>query len=527
MDLFSKRVAIYARYSTEHQREASLEDQIALCKERAEREGWQIVKIYQDAAIYGKSLNRPNYQNLLSDAKNNHFDIVLASGTDRFSRDMGDSARFFELMTFHRIIIVTLTEGKVDKTMIGFKSIMSEMMISDVAFNTKRGLRGRVKLGKNPGGNAYGYKVIDNGPEGEHGDREIIEAEAKIVRRIFEDYANGISPRKLAQNLNAENIPGIAGRTWKDTTIRGQVSQQTGILNNELYIGQIVWNKRTFSKHPETRKRLSRLNPKEFWVRKEVPDLRIISDELWDSVKKRQKQMTIVMARDENGNALNRAHRKKHLLSGLIFCKSCGSKYVITGVNQYGCSNYKRGSATCNNNRKIDRKLAERQVLKTLKTSLYTPENMECFAKAYKAEQTRLYNQKNQEHEHLSTELKTIETKINNLVEALACAKGSAAISKALAQHEARLLELQNKMQETPATQKPITLTPNLHNLYKSRINDLQKTLSKEGINSQAAEIIQKLIGRVEVIPRGTDTRGADLKVIGNLEQAIELTRAS
>ena len=527
MNSFSKRVAIYARYSTQHQPQASLEDQIALCKERADREGWQVVKVYQDAAISGKSLDRTNYQCLLSDAKNNHFDIVLASSVDRFSRHMADSSNFFDLLTFHNISIITLIEGKVDKTMIGFKAIMSEIMIADVAFNTKRGLRGRVKLGKNPGGNAFGYKVINNGSEGEHGDREIIESEAHIVRRIFEDYANGISPRKLAQNLNAENIPGIAGRTWKDTTIRGQVSQQTGILNNELYIGQIVWNKRTFSKHPETRKRLSRLNPKEFWLRKEVPDLRIISDQLWDRVKKRQEQMTIVMARDEHGNALNRVHRKKHLLSGLLFCNTCGSPYVITGIDQYGCSNHKRGSATCSNNRKVDRKLAERHVLKTLKTSLYNQENMECFAKAYKAEQVRLYNQKNQEYEHLSTEVKAVESKINNLVEALASANGSAAISKALAQYENRLLELQIQIQAIPASPKPITLTPNFHDLYKSRLNHLQKTLSKEGISSQAAEIIQKLIGRVEVIPRGSDSKGADLKVIGNLEQALHLSRAS
>lgn len=152
---------------------------------------------------------------------------------------------------------------------------------------------------------------------------------------------------------------------------------------------------------------------------------------------------------------------------------------------------------------------------------------MECFAKAYKAEQTRLYTQKNQEYKHLSTELKTVENKINNLVEALASANGSPAISKALTQYEERLLELQIKMQETPASPKPITLTPNFHDLYKSRLNHLQKTLSKEGISSQAAEIIQKLIGRVEVIPRGSDSKGADLKVIGNLEQALHLSRAS
>ena len=237
--------------------------------------------------------------------------------------------------------------------------------------------------------------------------------------------------------------------------------------------------------------------------------------------------MTVVMARDEHGNALNRVHRKKHLLSGLLFCNRCGSSYVITGIDQYGCSHYKRGPATCSNNRKVDRKLAERHVLKTLKTSLYTQENMECFAKAYKAEQTRLYTQKNQEYKHLSTELKTVENKINNLVEALASANGSPAISKALNQYEDRLLELQNKMQETPTTPKPITLIPNLHDLYKSRLNDLQKTLAQEGISSQAAEIIQKLIGRVEVIPRGSDTKGADLKVIGNLKQALHISQAS
>ena len=99
-------------------------------------------------------------------------------------------------------------------------------------------------------------------PEGRPltGERRINAQEAAIVRRIFEDYAAGVSPRAIAKRLNAEGVPGPR-RKWGPSTIHGNRQRGTGILNNELYIGRLVWNRLRYVKDPETGKRVSRLNP--------------------------------------------------------------------------------------------------------------------------------------------------------------------------------------------------------------------------------------------------------------------------
>ncbi|WP_245419826.1 recombinase family protein [Phyllobacterium salinisoli] len=79
--------------------------------------------------------------------------------------------------------------------------------------------------------------------------------------------------------MNREGVPGPLGRTWGDTSIRGHVSRGTGIINNELYAGVLVWNRLRFVKDPSTGKRVSRLNPESAWIRTEVPHLRIVDDE--------------------------------------------------------------------------------------------------------------------------------------------------------------------------------------------------------------------------------------------------------
>jgi len=89
------------------------------------------------------------------------------------------------------------------------------------------------------------------------GGRVIDDAEAAIVRRIFEAFATGKSPRAIARELNAERIPGPGGRPWSDTTIRGHTLRRTGILHNELYIGRLVWNKQRYVKEPSSGKRLA------------------------------------------------------------------------------------------------------------------------------------------------------------------------------------------------------------------------------------------------------------------------------
>jgi DNA invertase Pin-like site-specific DNA recombinase len=134
----------------------------------------------------------------MRDALNGRFDIVLAEALDRFSRDQEDTAGLFKRLTFAGVSIVTLAEGDITHLHVGLKGTMNALFLKDLADKTRRGLRGRVELGKSGGGLCFGYRVTRATHDGVAGtgDREIVAAEAEVIRRIFRDYAAGLSPRR-------------------------------------------------------------------------------------------------------------------------------------------------------------------------------------------------------------------------------------------------------------------------------------------------------------------------------------------
>ncbi len=109
------RTAIYARYSSDLQSEASIEDQVRLCRERIEQDGGKLVEVYTDAAISGGAMvNRPGMQALLRDAKLGSFDTVVVEALDRMSRDQEDMAAIFKRISDSEVSIVTLADGEIN-----------------------------------------------------------------------------------------------------------------------------------------------------------------------------------------------------------------------------------------------------------------------------------------------------------------------------------------------------------------------------------------------------------------------------
>ncbi|MDA8250231.1 MAG: recombinase family protein, partial [Rhodospirillales bacterium] len=236
------RAVIYARYSSENQSASSIDDQIRLCREFVARQGWTVAQVYTDAAISGATALRPGYQALLAGAQKRGFDVVVAEALDRLSRDQEDVAGLYKRLRFAGIRIVTLAEGEITELHVGLKGTMNALFLKDLAAKTHRGLRGRVEAGRSGGGNAYGYRVVRRlGADGQlvAGEREINVAEAAVVTRIFRAYAAGVSPKRIAFELNAEGIPGPRGGAWSQSTLNGNRARGTGVLNNELYIGRL------------------------------------------------------------------------------------------------------------------------------------------------------------------------------------------------------------------------------------------------------------------------------------------------
>src|SRR5262245_25188993 len=191
-------VGIYARFSSDLQRDASIVDQLRECRAFVKDRRWKVVEEFSDARITGATKHRPGLTRLVAAALAGKFQVIVAESLDRISRDQEDTAGLFKRLSFAGIKIWTLAEGEIGHLAVGFKGTMNALYLKDLADKTRRGLRGRVEEGHSGGGKSYGY---DPRPDGA---RAINPVEAKIVIRIFAAYANGASPQAIAKALNAE-----------------------------------------------------------------------------------------------------------------------------------------------------------------------------------------------------------------------------------------------------------------------------------------------------------------------------------
>lgn len=508
------RVALYARYSSEMQSVSSIEDQFRVCRDHAAREKWKVVGTYKDAAISGASVTlRAGIQALLQDAQAGKFDLVLAEALDRISRDQADVAVIYKHLKFAGMRIVTLAEGEISELHVGLKGTMNALFLKDLAAKTHRGLRGRVEKGKAGGGLCYGYDVVKRlSSEGVQvrGERKINEAEAAIVRRIFREFAAGKSPRAIAADLNSEGIPGPFGRAWGDTTIRGHVCRGTGILNNELYAGVLVWNRLRYIKNPATGKRVSRINPEAEWIRTEVPELRIVDEGLWQSVRQRQAE---VAKQFENVTKGVRAYRAKHvnelrrpsfLFSGLLKCGCCGGQYGIVTNDRYGCLNrYRRG--TCYNGRTIRREDIERRVLTGLGEKLVSADAVAVAVRSY-AEALNQQNRERRVQAELDQKaLAKVERAIAGIMAAIEDGMYQPAMKARMEDLERQKAEIMGQMAQVPADVPDVH--PNIAEIYKAKVIHLTEALADPELRAEAAEAIRSLVGEVVLTPG--EKRGA------------------
>ena len=375
-----RRAAIYARYSTDMQRERSIDDQVALCREYARKNGLRIIQSYSDRAQTSASLvGREGIMSLIDDAKARKFDVVIVEALDRISRDQEDLAGVFKRLSFANVEIVAVHEGVADAVQVGIRGLLGSMFLSDLKHKVRRGMAGVVNDGRVAGGNAYGYDVVPGKP----GERTINEEQAAVIRRIFREYVDGASPRDIAGRLNAEGVPPPRGSKWNASTINGSKNRSYGILVNALYNGQIVWNRVHMVRDPDTGKRVSRFNPESDWKIAEAPHLAIVDRETYNAAQARKADRTRLV---EQGASTKKA---KRLLSGLLRCSSCGSGMASVGFNggrlRVQCSQ-NRESGSCDNNRKYNAERIEHAVVTGILSKLEDEEAAERYIRDYVAE---------------------------------------------------------------------------------------------------------------------------------------------
>jgi site-specific DNA recombinase len=514
------RVAIYARYSSDNQRDASIADQVRLCRLFASQERWAVEEEYADHAVSGATLLRPGFQALMRDALRKRFDVVLTESLDRLSRDQEDTAGLFKRLTFVGVRVVTLAEGEISHLHVGLKGTMNALFLKDLADKTRRGLRGRVEQGKSAGGLCYGYRVTHTVRNGtlSTGEREVDHDQALIVQRVFGDYAAGISPKEIAKRLNREGVQGPAGAAWSPSTIHGNAARGTGILNNELYVGRLIWNRQHFVKDPDTGRRVARMNPKSEWTSTDVPDLRVIGEDLWQAVKSRQASVRRVRAA-EASTTFSTFRRPKYIFSGLTKCGECGGGYIMYWRERLACFNA-RSRGTCTNRLTIGRREVEERVLRALREKLMRKDLFEEFCREYTRELNRLRMAQRGGLSRARHELARVERELRQLVQAIKDGLPPHTIKNEFVSLEAQREDLERQVQ---APEPQPLLHPNMADVYRDKVTSLCVALEQgDRVRTEAHEAIRGLIEAIELKPDGS-TLGITLK--GNLAGMLTLAQ--
>ena len=277
------RAALYARYSTDLQREASLEDQFRQCERTARVNGFTVVARFSDAGISGGTAERPGYQGLLAAARRREFDVVVTEDVSRLWRNRAtygqDSAELEDL----GLQLVTCVGDDTRRDgwglMLTIKAAMAEHQRRETSYRTRRALEGLALAGRHLGGRRYGYYGARKRPsDPEPG--SVNPVEAAVVRRIFEERAAGVGPYRIATALNRERVRAALTNYWDGNAIKR-------ILSNPRYAGRVEWGSTVSqggARDSRHKRRVLRLEGP-LVVRQESP---IVDPALWTLVNGRE-----------------------------------------------------------------------------------------------------------------------------------------------------------------------------------------------------------------------------------------------
>lgn len=517
------RTVIYARFSSDNQNARSTADQIALCRERAEREGWSIVAVFEDAAISGAAgmdaTQRPGLNAMLKCVEAGGVDQVLAESTDRISRHVADSHLIRERIEFAGARLFTLFDGTVTPMIGLIKGFTDAQFRSDLAARVRRGQRGSVQQGRSSGGVAYGYRRVsrfDEKGEAIRGLREIDPEEAEVVRRIFRDYAAGRSARQIARALNEEGVAGPRSAFWQDGTIAGRKDTGFGILRNRVYLGKVLYGRSKVVVNPVTRRKMMRATG-EVPTEQDVPEHRIIDDELWERVQAE-------LARNSTTRA-ERSRRPKHLLSGMGECGVCGAPWVKVTKEIWGCSLFRKTAGRgCTNNRSISTNRYQHTVIADLKSGMLAPEVVAAYVREYHRDWARQTAEIGKQRGRIEQKMAEADRKVRRLVEAVAEGGSEfAEIRDQLKSARDTRDRLAAELASVEALPQVLTLHPNLGEQYAAEIEDLERTLNDPNAQPEAVPRFRAMIARIILRPNMEKQRGVTVEVVRQIDEILAI----
>ena len=300
----TNRAAIYARVSDRSQAEedkTSIHEQVTDMEDYCDRKDLLIVQRYQEVGR-GWSKKRPEFQRMLADAREGHFDTIVCWKSDRLSRGMFPAAALMEVVEAYQIRLESVMDA-IDMKTFGLMAAIGKIELDNFRERATMGKRGAAKQGRIPAGRiAYGYRVVPGGTA------EAYEPQAEVVQRIFHSYVHeGKGAKRIAWDLTDDAIPTFNGLTvWHEATV-------LRMLSNPVYKGTWVFGRTRNISTDEGTKVFEQ--PAENWIEVAVPAL--VDEETWNRAQS---------AKRERFNYAKRNTNQFYLLQYMLRCAVCGRK---------------------------------------------------------------------------------------------------------------------------------------------------------------------------------------------------------
>lgn len=434
------KVAIYARFSSDNQREESITAQLRAASDYCKKHGYEIVKEYIDEAFSARTDDRPAFQQMISDAQKGIFELLITYKIDRFARNRYDAA-FYKRILLRSGVKVIYTEQKIDDSpeSVILESVlegMAEYFSKNLSKEVKKGMRENALQAKHNGGTPpLGYDVA---PDKTY---QINEDEAVTIRRIFRDYAKGKSLAKICLELNEAGIKTKRGSAFGKNSLHD-------LLKNPKYIGQYAFGR---SSTNTDGKRNGRNPSKEIIVLENaIPS--IIEKETWDKVQSKFRK-----------NVISTKEKGIYLFSGLLRC-SCGSTLVgnryqgrTKEYSYYRCNNSTR-TGQCKSP-KFQKEPLEAFLLEKIFPMIFSEDNAKLFLQSVN-EKIAIYAQENLSHiKTLEKEKKSSESKIESLLCIAESGNAPTSILDRIRDNENIIKVIEKQLKKIKTSIQKVTLT--------------------------------------------------------------------
>lgn len=474
-----KKAAAYARYSSENQRDESIDAQLCAIEEFARKNDIVIVATYIDRAKSATTADRPSFQEMIKMSETGTFDTIIVHKLDRFARSKYDSAIYKQKLKVNKVSLLSVTEN-LDGTpeSIILESVleaMAEYYSKNLAREIMKGTMENAKKTVHCGGiPPLGFDVVDK-------HLAINEHEAEAVRIIFQMYAEGEGYTRIINTLNDKGYKTKLGNKFGKNSL-------FEILRNEKYIGVYTYNKSSGKTAKGTYNRHAYKDDSEV-VRVNNGCPQIVSDELFRKVEQRRLQ-------NQNSTARNR-ERQKYLLSGLVFCGQCGSPMHANRRRKesqltFRC-NKKAQTVSCNA-KEVNMAYLENYVLDELQTSIFSNVRIPEIMRLIERHRSSVENDAKSASEAVITLIKGVQknkAKIMKAIENGICESYFAERLKELTQQEETLkakLLIASQPKSFSITRKEVALL----------INSFRRMRAENNFNG-LRKIIQNFVDAIKV----------------------------